>query len=100
MKRQTELLNERRYFQIIHARGVDFLSIEWTPITQHKKNLYRQFSKEDKEIAKRRMKRFSTSLNIRETPIEITMRYHFTFVRMAVLKKTTNNSITKDMEEK
>ena len=65
-----------------------------------KKYLYRHFSKEDKEIAKRRMKRCSTSLIIRETPIEITMRYHFTSVRMAVLKKTTNNSITKDMEEK
>ena len=37
----------------------------------------------------RHMKRHSTPLVIREMEIETTMRYHFTFTRMAIIKKTT-----------
>lgn len=37
------------------------------------------------------MKRCSTSLAIRETHIKTTMRYHFTPVRMAVIKKSRYN---------
>ena len=51
-------------------------------------------------MAKRRKKRYSTSLDIRETQIKTTMRCHLTPVRMAVLNKTGNKNVGKDVEEK
>ena len=37
------------------------------------------------------MKRCSASLSIREMQIKTTMRYHFTQVRLAIIKKSINN---------
>ena len=54
-------------------------------------DLNRHFSKEERQMTKTHMKRWSTLLIIREMQIKNTVRHHLIPMRIAIFKKNTNN---------
>ena len=69
------------------------------PIKEWRKDLNRQFSQEDIQIANKHLKRCSTSFIIREMKIKTT-GYYLAPVRMAAIKMSSNNKCWGGCKEK
>ena len=77
-------LISRMYKQVIQL-NIRKTTKKWT------EDLNRHFSKENIQMANKHNKRFSTFLIIKEKQLKIAVKYDLTKIRMAIVKKSTNN---------
>ena len=61
-----------------------------TQLKKWAKNVNRHFSNMNTQRAQKNMKGCLVSLVIREMKMKTSVRYHFTWVRMAIVNKSTN----------
>ena len=64
------------------------------------KDIKRNLTEEDTDMANMHMRKCSASLAIRETQIQTTMRYHLTPVRMGKINKAGNHKCLRGCGEK
>ena len=86
--------------KLIHKTyNSSYYSMSEEQTTQTKSGQNRHFSKEDIQMANRHVKGCSAFISTREMSVK-TMRYHFTPIRMAIIKKSADYGCEDDMEKR